>query len=412
MAKKPGAASLWRDRNYLCYRICRLTSTFGSGMSSLAYPLLVLSIGGGVVLAGAVGTSSAVGGIVFQLHSGYFADRFNTRRLMLGMDALRVVTVGSIPLAAALHRLTVPHILMVSLIAGAASSIYASADTVFLRELVPSDMYPLAISQGQATSGATSLLSPVLGGALYGVDRMLPFIADASSFAVGGVLLLAVSARGRRADADAGASTDRRITAGIRWLLRRHDFMRMLLFCAVINVVGIAAGVAAILIMNRHGTPPSVIGIVMACDGLAVIIGALIARWIAALGLVRVFLACGVIWVCCLAAMAAAPSSPWAIGTAVVAMSAIVPSTGVIWYKMLNEIVPSDMYGRVTSAQRLFATSLMMLGPLLAGVLVAAVAPAVLWLMLAGICLLMSVVTITPLLTLPAQATALAGRGQ
>lgn len=410
MKKGLGAASLWRDRNYLCYRLCRTTSMLGTGISSIAYPLLVLSIGGGAVLAGAVGTCAFAGQVVFQLHGGYFADRFNSRRLMLGMDALRVVTVGSIPLAAALHRLTVPHILVVALIAGAAGTIFGSADTVFLRALVPSELYAVAIGQSQAVAGTMGLISPVLGGALYGVDRMLPFIADASSFAVSGTLLLAISVRERRTAESTPA--DQRLTAGLRWLWGRRDLMLMLLFGAVFNLVGITAGVTAVLVLSQHGTSPSVIGIVLAAEGLAGVVGALVARWVIALGAARIFLICGLVWGGCLATVSVAPSSPWAIGIAVAVMFTIVPSTGVIYYKMLNEIVPAGMFGRVTAAQRMVACSMMMVGPLLAGTLVAAIDVGLLWLVLAGICLVTSAVTIRPLFTLPGQVAVLAGKGQ
>jgi MFS family permease len=415
------AAQLWRDGNYVCYRTSRAVSLLGSSISSLAYPLLVLSMSGSAVQAGAVGTCVALGRLSFQLYGGQLADRFDPRRLMVSMDVLRLVTVGSIPVAGALDRLTFWHILAMSLVSGAAGTISSSGDMVLLRALIPSKLFSLATSQAQVASGTMVLLGPVLGGALYSFDRMLPFIVDASSFAIAAVLLIAISARQQQTTANkpaAGRGGDRRVTAGMRWLWTQKDLMLALSFSSVFNLVGVTAGVAAIVIMKLHGVSSGVIGIVMACDGGAVIVGALIARWIVTWGLTGLLFTCGLIWVASLATTATAPSSPWIIGAAITLMSLIAPATGVLMSQLLRDRAPENLFGRVTAAQRLLASSLVMAGPLLAGVLTTAIGPTYLWLCLAGVCLIITALATAPhLLTRratitmpPDQTTVMAGQ--
>jgi MFS family permease len=186
----------------------------------------------------------------------------------------------------------------------------------------------------------------------------------------------------------------------------------------VFNLVGVATGVAAILIMKLHGVSSGVIGIVLACDGGAVIVGALIARWIIGWGLIRIMSICGLVWVVSLTATAAAPASPWIIGTAITLMSLVVPATGVLMSQLLRDRAPENLFGRVTAAQRMIASSLMMAGPLLAGVLTTALAPTYLWLCLAGVCLIVTALATGPQLltrraaptTPPDQPIAMAGQ--
>lgn len=393
------AISLWRNRNYVCYRVSRTVSMLGSQMSGIAYPLLVLGMGEGAVRAGAVGTCSLVARMAFQLPAGHLSDRFDLRRLMLSMDAVRFVAVGSIPLAAMLGSLAVWQLLVVALIEGAASAVFGGAAMVFLRVAVPPGQFARAMSQSQGTYGLMGLIGPVLGGALYAVDRLLPFIADTASYVFGGALLLAISTRGlRQADGgpESGKQEDRRVTAGFRWLFANRNIFRLILYCSVFNMVGAASGISAVLVMSERGVPASVIGIVLACSGSGMVVGSLAVTRVMVLGPVRLFLIDGFLWVAAFAAIAVS-SSPWVVGAALVLLSALAPSTGVTLFKVIADEAPKNIYGRVNAADTLVSSGLATIGPLVAGAMVAAFGGTYVWLVLSGICLAATVV-ITPTL--------------
>jgi MFS family permease len=396
--------SLWRDRTYVCYRISRAVSMFGSRISGIAGPLLVLSMGGGPIRAGAVGSCALLARMVFQLPGGQLADRFDQRRLMVAMDAMRLVAVGSIPLAALLHVLTFSQLMVVALIEGAASAVFGATAMVFLRVLVSRGLFSRAMSQSMAQQGATALLGPVVGGALFGVDPILPFVADAASYLVGGLLLLAISVRGHRSadgSPDTGDQTDQRVTAGLRWLRGRPALLRITLSCSVINLISAATSMATVVVMDDHGTPASVIGVVMACGGTGMFFGALLATRIIAAFKGWLYLVTGLAWAASLATLAAS-SAPWAVGVVLTFLALLSPSSGVLFFQLLRDEVPKDLYGRVIAAQQLLGVGVAVAGPLLAGVLVAAFGGTYLWLVLAGGCLLAAVLTIRPLPNSPA----------
>src|SRR5262249_3911596 len=152
------------------------------------------------------------------------------RRLMLAMDMMRMALVGSVPLAAAFGHLTYPHLLAVAVIEGAASTVFTSTAMVFLRLLIPSGQFSRAMGQSQAMNATSSLAGPALGGALFAVDRVLPYLVDCASYLLSGAMLLAVSARAvRRAENRPKASEkpDRRVTAGLRWLWQQKGILRI-----------------------------------------------------------------------------------------------------------------------------------------------------------------------------------------
>jgi len=378
-------SSLWHDRNYVLYRVSRAICNLGSQISGIAGPLLVLSMSdGGVVRAGAVGSAALAVRMAAQLPGGKLADRFDQRLLMVVLDVVRVIAVGSIPLAAALGHLTFPLVLVVVVIGSAASTVFGSTAMVFVRLVVPPGQFARAMSQSQASFGVAALAGPMLGGALYAVDPMLPFIVDSGSYLVSAVLLLAVSARFHQPTDDEPAAVqqvDRRATAGLRWLLGQRGIMRIVLLCSVLNLVGAAMGVAAVIVMSERGTPSGVIGIVVTGGGAGTIVGSLIARKAVALGPIWIFVSSGLLWAGALATLTVS-SSPWVIGGVVTFLAVLGPSSGVMLFKILRDEAPKNLYGRVISAQQLVGTSLATAGPLLAGVLVAAFGGRLVWLVL------------------------------
>lgn len=422
MTTEASADSLWRNRDYLLYRTSRTVSMLGSRMSTLAGPLLVLSIGGGPVWAGAVGTSWFVAQIVFQIPAGHLADRLPSRPLMLAMDLVRLLAIGSIPLASALGFLTLPQLLVVVFAEGGASVIFGSAAMVFMQALISKGQFSRAMSQSQFAYGATSVLGPMLGGVLYGVSHMLPFLADVASYVFSGALLLAMAARTRPApDASSAPGEDKpadeRATAGLRWLWSQRAILRIVLFGTVLNVVGSASGIAALVVMSQRGTPAGIIGTVIAFSGGAVMAGSLIAPRAVALGQ-RLFPIIGVLWAAAMSSVTLSPT-PLVIGIVLTFLAVLGPAAGVALMQMLRDESPPGMFGRVVAAQQLVGTGFAAAAPLTAGALVAAFGGTYLWLVFGGLCLAGTLLVIGRLTTArqlpeeapsPEQATMARGR--
>src|SRR6185437_13979770 len=103
--------------------------------------------------------------------------------VMLVCDAGRALALGSIPLAYALNHLTMAQIYAVSLAEGALYVFFTLAESAALPRVVAKSQLPAATAQNEVTGGVVTLLGPSLGGALFGVARALPFLADAVSYA-------------------------------------------------------------------------------------------------------------------------------------------------------------------------------------------------------------------------------------
>lgn len=392
-------ASLWHNREYLRYRAGRLVSVLGSQLSGLAFPLLVLALGGSALEVGVLASFALFVKLGSQLPGGYLADRYSRRGLMITADLVRVVAYGSIPLAAALGRPPYAQLLVIAVIDGAGAAVFSAAATAALRDLVPAAQIPKAISQTQVTMGTMALIGPVLGGLCFAASRMLPFILDACSYLLSAVLLAGLAARpgALTAVGEGRQRAGQQMSAGLRWLRGQPGLLRIVAFGAALNLAATAAQVTAVVGLRERGTPAGVIGIVMACTGSGMVAGAFAGRRIVAwLGPVRLYLVAGTVWTAGLAVCAIHPSAP-VIGPVLALLCLLSPASGIALAQATLGQAPPHLLGRVGTSAQMLGSTLAAIGPLLAGLALRSLGTTPVWVMLGALCLTATVVAILPL---------------
>ncbi|MYV97598.1 MFS transporter [Streptomyces sp. SID3343] len=368
------------NRNFRRSLLADLTSNVGSAVSIIAFPLLVLSLGGNAVQAGAVATVSLVTRLAFRLPAGSLVDRWDRRKVMLTADLVRFLAVSTIPLVALWGSPHYVHLLAVAMVEGLATALFGPANTVLVRDIVVERDLAQALGVGQAVQAAVNLAGPALGGALYAVDRMLPFVVDALSYAVSAVLLWRITVRPA---ATAARTGDRGLMAGIRWLVRQRELFVIMLYAAVINLVSAAIDVTVILELRDNGSSSSVIGPILSCAGVGAIIGSLLAPWLVKrLSVPAILLGIGAGWTTILAVFAVA-FQPWLVALLLTVLMMLSPSAGVIVGHALLARAPRHLLGRVSAATGLLLSGLAALGPIAAGLLFQGLGGARSWVMLA-----------------------------
>ena len=386
---------LRHNHAYVLYRVSRVVSVLGSQLSAIAFPLVVLHLGGSAAQAGAVFTAGMLARVSCQLPGGVVADRFDRRTVMILADLVRLVAMGSIPLASVLHHGGVAYaqVLGAAVVEGAATAAFGPSATAFLRQLVVKEDLTRALAQTQGFAAAASLAGPALGGLFFGLNPMLPFTLDSASFGIAALLLVWVRPRPREDTPPA----DRRVTAGMRWLLGNHAVLRILAFAGVVNLVAAASQISVVVVLRQRGTSPDTIGLVMAGVGIGTVTGALFARRVMdRLEPARLCLTLGAVWTAGFASFAVS-SSPWLMGPVLGLLFLLTPASGVMLGTITLGEAPQDLLGRITTAQQIISLTLATIGPVLAGALLQGFGVAATWLTLSGCCLAVTAVTIVPM---------------
>jgi MFS family permease len=363
---------LRRNRDFLLLWSGQVVSTVGSEVSQIAYPLLVLALTRSPRDAGIVGFARALPFLLFYLPAGAYVDRWDRKRVMLAADAGRALALGSVAIWLALGHPPLAWLAVTSFVEGSLFVFFQLSEGAALPQIVPKEQLPQAIAQNQARQQGAGLVGSPLGGALYGLSRLVPFTADAVSYAVSFLSLLFVrpAFQGEREPAQRSLRSE--IGEGLGWL-RRQPFLRAITgFVAGTNFVHQALSLVLIVRLKDLGASPALIGAVFAVISTGSIAGALAAPWVqrhAPPALVVL----GSLWLWpAQTAVLFLLRDPIVIGVVTAAGFTTGPIFNVVVGAYRYALVPERLYGRVASASLLFAWGSIPLGSLFAGYGIAA----------------------------------------
>jgi MFS family permease len=369
-------SSLARNRDFTILWAGQTVAELGMRVSGFVFPLIGFALSGSVFWAATVSAANLLGTVAMLLPAGLWADRHDRALLMRWAAVLSVVAYAPLALAGVLRALTLPHLLLAAAVAGAGTGLFNPAENSAVRSLVSDDELPTAYSQIQARENIASLLGAPLGGLLFGVARWLPFAFDAISSMVLWVMIgrirtpLPGLAHGSGQDAgEHGGGALAEIGVGLRFSWGTPFFRVLLIWAPLMNLVGNALVLVAILRLITAGVSPGAIALVEVAAGAAGILGAAIAPWLierTPTGMLSVVLA----W---FSVPMVIPVAVWNSVVAVAAMLVLVMlvnpagNAGISAYR--TAITPPELLGRTQSAMRFVSMAMMPLAPLLAGVL-------------------------------------------
>lgn len=390
------AGLLFRNRDYTGWWLGTTVSDFGSALSTVAYPLLILAVTGSAARAGFVGSAEGIGLLVTMLLGGALADRYSRRTILIAGPLAQALAVSTVAAAIATGHVNIAQLAAVGFIQGLVSGLAGGADIAALRRVVPAPQLPTAFAQLQGRRMAIRLAGPTTGGFLFAVARWVPFLADAISFlaSAAGVALIRRPLGPDQSDRTPNTSPDpadppepilTAIRAGFRYI-RNSPYLRFLsIWAGVANACLTAMLLLVIILVRNHHGSATVVGATTSLGAVGGLAGSFlsprIARHVPGRRLVI-----SISWLLALglAAMALIPS-PWAIGALLAVMFFLLGPINVVFDTYEARMIPDALMGRVTSAINFSAVSIRWLGPLAAGYLAAALSPTTATLIIAAV---------------------------
>lgn len=377
---EPGAAAragsgrpapLLLTRDYAGWWTGNTISALGTSVSSIAFPLLVLSATGSAASASIISAATLIGTAATTLWGGALADRVSRRAILVTGPLLQAGALGAV--AAAARAGSVPVILLAALacLSGLASGVTLGAQAPAMRRIVPRAQQAAATSQAFGRDMAAELIGSPLGGVLFAAARWLPFGADAVSFlfaSLGAALIRRPLGPDRRAPGQQ-ATMLADIRSGITFI-RRQPFLRFtVIFASLLNVPGTAVSLAFIAVARYRGGSPAEIGLVMSA-ALAGGIGGAVAAPLALRRIPARLLMYAALWLFAISVAGAAVAPRlWQVAAALLAGSICIAPLNVVIQAYLIRLTPDALIGRASAVIRFGSMSLQWTGPLIAGLL-------------------------------------------
>jgi len=277
---------LWRDGEFLKLWWGQFISETGSQVSVLALPTVAI-----LVLAATpfeVGLLEAFGFLAFPvlgLVAGVWVDRLRRRPVLIVCDILRLIALGSVPVAFLLHVLTIGQLYAVALLVGVGTVFFDVAYQSYLPALISRSDLLEGNSKLQVTGSVAQMAGPALAGLLIQfVGAARAVTADAASFLVSVLSLWWIrrpEPDPRPASAEGRAGFFSEMWEGIRFVLGNQTISRIAGCTSTSNLGGnIFFAVFLIYAYRVLHISPGVIGVIFGAGAVGGLLGALIASWV------------------------------------------------------------------------------------------------------------------------------------
>ncbi len=373
-----GYAATLRQRHLATLWVSQVLSAIGDNLYTIAVIWIAVQVAGGG--AGVVAAAQSLSALAFGLLGGVYADRWNRRATMIGVDLLRGAAVLLLPLLAHAGALRFWHLIAVAVVIGGLGALFDPALQASLPALTGDTR---TLQSTNSLMDVTRRLARALGPSLVGLlVALLPlihfFTLDAISF---GISALAVFSLGRRwawtpeRSAHAGRGIRGVVSeiAGAARLVRAH---RPLTWALAGNFLvnaswSIAFTVGAALFAKQVLTEGvGTYGLIVGAYGVGnvvsnVVMGSVVVRRrVAVLFTGRLVLGAGFL------ILAFARSLPVALGgSALAAVGG--PMGDITLLMMMQSDFPANQIGKIYSLRMTIASAGISLGLLLAGPLYA-----------------------------------------
>ena len=127
----------------------------------------ILVLGAGPAMLGPLAALAQGPALIVGLAGGGLVDRNRRRPLLILADLIRAGVLITVPIAAWLHLLALPHIFIAAALVGACSALFDMANHAYLPGLIGTDRLLDGNSKTAATESVAELGGPALAGFLF-----------------------------------------------------------------------------------------------------------------------------------------------------------------------------------------------------------------------------------------------------
>lgn len=369
-----------QERDFALLTGGSLVSQLGDGFFYVALAWQVYQISNVPTALSLVGLAWTLPLLLFVLIGGVFSDRYDRRWLMIGADLVRAAAIGLMGVLSVLGLLELWHVVVLIAFVGLGDAFFNPASTAIVPDLLPEDQLPSANAlQGLVRPFTVRLMGPAIGGfTVAAIGPGSAFLADAASFLVSAVAILAIAAPARREVADHGVrQTIMEVREGMAFV-RATPWIWATLVSAMLSLlvfVGPEQVLLPFLVKNRLGLDASALGAIFAVGGVGSVLTAITVgqlgqprrrvttmyvSWSVGVLLIGGFGLMTELWHALV--LSAVGASLFELGT-------------IIWTTMLQQLVPRELLGRVSSLDWLVSAGLVPISYALTGPVAGAIGP-------------------------------------
>jgi len=367
---------LWRHADFLKLWSAQSISQIGTQISGIALPLVALyALHATAFEVAALGTVEFLPFLLFTLPAGVWVDRLQRRLIMVIADFGRALSLGSIPVAAAIGHLTLAQLYIAGFVTGTLTVFFDVSYQSYLPSIVDRSRLVDGNAKLEITRSGAQVTGPGIGGLLvHAITAPYTMIADALSYLWSASFLFAIRGQEEVPERDADSpSMLRELIAGIRYLVGHRYWRPISMSTATFNFFSnVAFAIFVVYMVRRLHMSALAIGLTFSLSSAGGLAAAFFAQKIGtALGIGRTILLGSVVGGLPLVVIPLAPASfpiPFLVAAFVFVEFGIV-IYNVSGISLTQALVPERLLGRVNASRRFIVWGTIPLGSLVSGAL-------------------------------------------
>ncbi|MBD9576250.1 MFS transporter [Pseudomonas sp. BGr12] len=346
------ATSLLRHRPFLAFWLARVCTASAFQMITVAIGWHIYELTHNVLDLGLVGLVEFTPRVLFMLHTGHVADRYDRRRIaslcQIGQGLIAVALV----IGASTDNVTREMIFVMAFLLGTARAFEMPTTQALLPNIVPTALFPRAVAASASAMQAATIAAPAFGGFLYAFGAFWVYTPTAVLYFIACTLVLTLPKR--QSPAAQGKATLESLLAGIRFIRSRPDIFGAISLDLFAVLLGGATALLPVFAKDILLTGPWGLGLLRSAPAVGAL---LMSFWLARFPIERnvgriMFLAVGIFGVATIAF--GLSTSFWLSLAVLVVLGAADMISMVIRGAFVQLETPDEMRGRVSAVNGLF----------------------------------------------------------
>lgn len=350
-------------------------SQLGTQVTALAIPLLAIQyLHASAFEVSLLTALETLGFTIVGLPAGVWCDRMRRKPILFVGDAARAVAIGSIPLAAAFHLLTLAQLYLTVLVVGVCTVFFDVAYQSYLPSLVGRKNLVEGNAKLEANLTVAQVAGPAVGGNLVQwLTAPIALLADAASFAWSAAWLCAIRAKEPAVERVDRGNLRTELRGGLRFVFG-HPILRSIALQGATASTFRSAQNAILIVFLVQTVKLSAgpIGVLYSLSGIGAVAGAFtatrLARWVGQARSLLVFTSVGAL------AGLLIPLTAKGFGLALFVVGSFVSSYCVVVYNIIQvsfrqQLCPDHLLGRMNATMRFLLWGVMPVGSVLGGAL-------------------------------------------
>ncbi|MCY1495010.1 Enterobactin exporter EntS [compost metagenome] len=360
------ATSLLRHRPFLAFWLARVCTASGFQMLTVAIGWHMYELTSSVLDLGLVGLVEFVPRVLFMLHTGHVADRYDRRRVASVCQIGQGLIALALVIGSSSDNVTREMIFVLAFLLGTARSFEMPTTQALLPNIVPTGLFPRAVAASASATQAATIAAPALGGLLYAFGAFWVYAPTAVLYFIACTLMQTLPRR--QQPGNQGKASLDSLLAGIRFIRSRPDIFGAISLDLFAVLLGGATALLPVFARDILLTGPWGLGLLRSAPAVGAL---LMSFWLARFPIERnvgriMFTSVGVFGV---ATIAFGLSTSFWFSLAVLAVLGAADMISMVIRGAFVQLhTPDEMRGRVSAVNGLFIGASNQLGEFESGV--------------------------------------------